>query len=105
MFINCTGDVVSLLQFTECVASKIPDKWRRVGVALGLSQALINAIDDHHRGEFFKCFSDVFKYWQNESTPERPANWATLINVLQSHIVEEKALAAQIQSTFIGDTH
>ena len=100
-----TGDVVSLFQFNECVASKIPNKWRRVGVALGLSQALIDAIDDHHRGEFFKCFSDIFKYWQNESTPERPANWATLISVLRSNTVGEEALAEHIQSTLIGDTH
>ena len=105
MFVNCTGDIVSLLQFTECVASKIPNKWRRVGVALGLSQALIEAIDDHHRGEPFKCFFDVFKYWQNESTSERPANWATLISVLQSNTVGEEALAKDIQRTFIRDTH
>ena len=101
----CTGDGVSLFQFNEYVASKIPDKWRQVGVALGLSQALINAIDDCHRGEFFKCFSDVFKYWQSESTPERPANWATLISVLRSSTVGEKVLAEHIQSTLIGDTH
>ena len=100
-----TGDVVSLFQFNEYVASNIPHKWRRVGVALGLSQALIDAIDDRHRGEFFRCFSDVFKYWQSESTPERPANWATLISVLQSNTVGEEALAEHIQSTLIGDTH
>ena len=100
-----TGDVVSLFQFNEYVASKIPDKWRRVGVVMGLSQALINAIDDRYRGEFFKCFSDVFKYWQSKSTPERPANWATLISVLRSSTVGEEALAEHIQSTLIRDTH
>ena len=100
-----TGDGVSLFQFNEYVASKIPDKWRRVGVGLGLSQALINAIDDRYRGEFFKCFSDVFKYWQNDSTPEQPANWATLISVLRSSTVGEKVLAEHIQSTLMGDTH
>ena len=100
-----TGDVVSLFQFNECVASKIPSKWKKVGVALGLSQPQIDAIDGHRRGEPFECFSDVFKYWQSESTPERPANWATLISVLRSNTVGEEALAEHIQSTLIGDTH
>ena len=100
-----TGDVVSLFQFNEYVGSKIPSKWKRVGVALGLSQAQIDAIDCHRRGDPFECFSDVFKYWQNESTPERPANWATLISVLQSNTVGEEALAEHVQSTLIGDIH
>ena len=100
-----TGDVVSLFQFNEYVASKIPDKWKQVGVALGLSQPQINAIDGHRRGEPFECFSDVFNYWQSESTPERPANWATLISVLRSNTVGEKVLVEDLQSTLIGDTH
>ena len=100
LYLLYTGDVVSLFEFNEYVASKIPNKWRRVGVALGLSQALIDAIDDRHRGEFFKCFSDVFKYWQSESTPERPANWATLISVLRSNTVGEEALAEYIRVHF-----
>ena len=100
-----TGNAVQWFQFIECVASKIPSKWNKVGAALGLSQSRIDAIDRHRRGEPFECFSDVFKYWQSESTPERPANWATLISVLRSNTVGEEALAEHIQSTLIGDTH
>ena len=87
------------------MASKIPSKWKKVGVALGLSKSQIDAIDHHRQKEPFECFSDVFDYWQNESTPERPANWATLISVLRSNTVGEEALADHIQSTLIGDTH
>ena len=95
----CTGDLVSLFQFNESVASKIPSKWKRVGVALGLTQSRIDAIDNHRRGDPFECFSDVFKYWQSESTPEQPANWAFLISVLRSYTVGEETLAEHIQST------
>ena len=100
-----TGNAVQWFQFNEYVASKIPSKWNKVGMALGLSQSRIDAIDRHRQKEPFECFSDVFKYWQNESTPERPANWATLISVLRSNTVGEEALAEHIQSTLIGDTH
>ena len=100
-----TGDVVSLFQFNEYVASKIPSKWKKVGVALGFSQSRIDAIEYRRQKEPFECFSDVFDYWQNESTPERPANWATLISLLRSNTVGEEALAENIQSTLIGDTH
>ena len=100
-----TGDVVSLFEFNKYVATKIPSKWKRVGVSLGLRQSQIDAIEYHHRKELLECFSDVFKYWQNESTPERPANWATLISVLQSNTVGEEALAEHIQSTLMEDTH
>ena len=100
-----TGDVVSLIHFNEYVASKIPSKWKRVGVHLGLSLPQIDAIDSHRRGEPFECFADVFKYWQSESTPERPANWATLISVLRSNTVGEETLAEHIQSTLMGDAH
>ena len=100
-----TGDAVSLFQFNERVASKIPSKWKQVGVALGFSQSRIDAIEYRRNKVPFECFSDVFDYWQNESTPERPANWATLISVLRSNTVGEEALAEHIQSTLIGDTH
>ena len=99
-----TGEVISLFQFNECVVSKIPAKWKKVGVALELSQSRIDAIDHHRNKDPFECFSDVFHYWRNESTPERPANWATLISALRSNTVGEEALAEHIQSTLIGDT-
>ena len=95
-----TGDFVSLFQFNEYVVSRIPSKWKKVGVALGLSQPQIDAIDCHRYGVPFECFSDVFKYWQSESTPEQPANWATLISVLRSNTVGEAALAEYIRVHF-----
>ena len=74
-------------------------------VALGFSQSRIDAIEYRRQNEPFECFSDVFEYWQSESTPEQPANWATLISVLRSNTVGEEALAEHIQRTLIGDTH
>ena len=72
-----------------------------MGMAVGMSQSQIDAVDMHRRGECVDCFSDVFKHWQDTSTPEQPANWASLITVLHSRIVEEEALAERIQKTFM----
>ena len=44
--------------------------------------------------------SDVFTYWQQQSTPQSPANWATLVAVLQSNYVGEEELSYTIRNTF-----
>ena len=85
----------------DTVATEIPTKWKRVGVAMGMSQSQIDAVDSHRHGEPFECFSDVFTHWQNTSTPEQPANWAFLVTVLRTRIVGEEALAERIQETFM----
>ena len=85
----------------DTVATEIPSKWKRMGVAVGMSQSQIDAVDIHRRGQCFDCFSDVFKHWQDTSTPEQPANWASLVTVLCSRIVGEEAFAERIQKTFM----
>ena len=87
----------------ESVATSIPDKWWRVGVALGLSQAQINAIDQQHRGEPIACFAEVFHHWQQLSTSQQPVNWTTLVAVLHSRTVGENQLANFLQETFIDN--
>ena len=91
----CTAgiDTVSRFQFMEAVASKIPSKWKRVGVSLGMDQSQLDGIDQHRRGDPLECFSDVFTYWQQQSTPQSPANWATLVTVLRSNYVGEEELS------------
>ena len=90
---------MSLFQFIENVATVIPDKWKRVGVVLGLSQAQINAIDAQHRGVPLDCFAEVF-----QSTPQQPVSWTTLVTVLRSRTVGEELLAGNLQEYFI-DNH
>ena len=92
---------MSFIQFMGTVATEIPSKWKRMGVAVGMSQSQIDEVDDHRRGKSFDCFCDVFKHWQNTSTPEKPANWTSLVTVLRSRIVYEEALAERIQKTFL----
>ena len=75
------------------IASKIPAKWRRVGVSLGISVAVLDGIEKHRRGNPLECFNDVFTLWQQQSTPQSPTNWATLKAVLRSNYVGEEELS------------
>ena len=98
----CAGtDTVSQFQFLEAVGSKIPAKWRKVGMSLGISSGSLDGIERHRRGDCFECFSDVFTYWQQQSTPQSPADWATLVTVLRSVFVDEKELSETIQNIFM----
>ena len=85
----------------ETVASKIPSKWKRVDVSLGIEQSQVDAINMHCCGNPLECFSEVFTCWQQQSTPQNPANWATLVTVLCSSYVGEKELSDTIQNTFM----
>ena len=56
----CAGtDSVSRFQFMETVASKIPAKWKRVGVSLGISMGVLDGIEKHRLADPLECFSDV----------------------------------------------
>ena len=98
---DLTRNEVSTFQFMETVASKIPDKWYSVGIALGLTTAQLNAIDKFRCGDPLLCFSDVYDHWQQLSTSQQPANWTSLATALSSNIVGENALALFIQENFI----
>ena len=87
------------------MANVIPDKWRRVGLALGLTQAQLNAIDYQHRGEPIGMFAEVFSMWQQLATPDNnPVKWSTLVRVLKSRTVGAKPLAESIQRKFLDNS-
>ena len=99
LFVYAGTDTVSRFQFMEAVASKIPSKWKRVGVSLGIDQSQLDAINMHRLADPLECFSDVFTCWQQQSTPQSPANWTTLVAVLRSNYVGEEELSDTIQNT------
>ena len=84
----------------ETVATKIPAKWKRVGLALGVDRAWIDSIEMQRRGDPLDCFSDVFHYWQQHATPKHPADWTFLIAVLRSQYIGEERLADFCQQNF-----
>ena len=104
LFVCAGTDAVAQFQFMESVASKIPAKWKRVGVSLGISMGVLDGIEKRRLADPLECFSDVFTYWQQQSTPQTLANWATLVTVLRSNYVGEEELSDTIQNTYIQNT-
>ena len=96
---------MSLFQFIESVAIKIPSKWKSVGIALGLTQTQIDAIEELRLADPIGCFSEVFTLWQQLSTPQQSVSWTTLIIVLRSQSVGEEALADFLQQRFVGNEY
>ena len=94
---------MSLFQFIESVAIKIPSKWKRVGVALGLTQQQIDSIEKLRLSDPIGCFSEVFTLWQQQSIPQQPVSWTTLVTVLRCQSVGEEALADFLQQRFVGN--
>ena len=70
-------------------------------MSLGISMGVLDGIEKHRLADPLECFSDVFTCWQQQSTPQSPANWASLVAVLRSNYVGEEKLSDIIQNTLI----
>ena len=69
-------------------------------MSLGISIDVLDGFEKERRGDLHDCFTDVFTYWQKQSTPQSPANWGTLVTVLRSNNVGQKELSDTIQNKF-----
>ena len=82
------------------VAAKIPNKWRDMGVQLGLHHNELDAIASNSRGNTNLCFSEVFKHW--ESRNKYAYIWLVAVQALQSRAVQENRLAEEIEMKLTG---
>ena len=76
------------------VASKARDKWEVVGLALGIKQDQLNAFSEKRKNVIL-CYSEVFTAWEKTVGPA-DFTWATIVEALESPIVEENKLARDI---------
>ena len=76
------------------VASKARDKWEVVGLALGIKQDQLNVISEKRKNVIL-CYSEVFTAWE-KMTDKTDFTWATIVEALESPIVEENNLARDI---------
>ena len=65
-----------------------------VGLALGIKQDQLNAISEKHKNVIL-CYSEVFTVWEKTVAPA-DFTWATIVEALESPIVEENKLARDI---------
>ena len=80
----------------NCVAAKIPEKWREVGIGLGLDSADIIRIEaDIPTHKSTSCYVMVFDTWKNNGTKEY--TWDTLLKALRTPLVNASKLASAIE--------
>jgi hypothetical protein len=71
------------------------DKWFQIGVQLGVSESKLHQIEtDYHTLD--RRFSEMISFWLNGNTQAAVA-WMSLVQVLESHFVNEKGLANQLR--------
>ena len=81
------------------VASKIPAKWRSVGIQLGLSSATLDSIQRENAIKPQACldsFEQVFSTWEKRGP--NPYTWEVIIGVLRTPAVGEVALADELDT-------
>ena len=84
-----------MLDLLRRVACRATDKWELVGLDLGIEQHQLNTISQYNQRNHIGCYSEVFSLWQKKADP--PFTWATIIDTLRSPIVEENAIAQEIE--------
>ena len=82
-----------MLDLLERVACKAKDKWKLVGFALNIKRHQLNTISQNQNS--IQCYSEVFTAWE-ETVDPKYFTWATIVEALQSPIVEENKLARDI---------
>ena len=78
------------------VAAKIPEKWREIGIELGLDSADISRIEAEvptHKST--PCYLAVFYKWESKGTTEY--TWDTLLKALRTPSVDAMNLANTIE--------
>ena len=77
------------------VSSNARDKWKKVGLELDIQQDQLNTISERCNGDPILCYSEVFTAWEKMTDPA-DFTWATIVEALESPIVEENKLARDI---------
>lgn len=80
------------------VAPKTPDKWKMIGLQLGVSVNRLNAIEYQRQADTNSIFMEVFTAWEKQPG-DKPCTWSTMIDVLRSPAVGEHTLAQTLQES------
>ena len=86
----------STAAFVNKVAGRIPAKWKLFAYNLDIEDDTLDAIELKYHDPI-DCFMKVFRAWKKN--PSLPFTWETVIKVLQSPVVGEMTIAAEIRQS------
>ena len=82
------------------VAAKIPNKWRDVGLQLGVTHSELEVFGSASSPDTNSRFTSVFSAWQKHMIV--PYTWKSLIQALKAPSVGEIALAEKLKNRLTG---
>ena len=81
------------------VAAKAPDQWMNFGTMLDIDSSVLDSLKARHNADPIACYRDVFTQWKAITTP--PYTWETVVEILESGLIERLDLAAEIKRKHI----
>ena len=76
---------------TFCLTEKIADKWRTIGELLDLTYSKLQSLADEYRQEQKECCRAVLGLWLDNPSPDYPATWRGLTDLLEDSQLGEVA--------------
>ena len=94
LIIDPLSDTPTLLDFLENVATRIPAKWRKFGIALMVPSRSLDAFEQQQHGDQIQCYEEIFHVCQNR--PE-PLQWEDILRALRTRLMNETLLAEELE--------
>lgn len=86
----------------EIVGVHVQDKWRSIGLQLGIKQRELDIIQQSQKGSVTitqDCMTEVFARWRDNRTSEY--SWRMLAKVMCSSLVKMQGLLPRIHSELL----
>ena len=83
-----------LYELENEISSKIPAKWKAVGIQLGLTANKLDQISTEESNDCQNCFRRVFIEWKSQNCEK---SWSALLRILQTDAVGEGRFAEEVR--------
>ena len=87
-------------QLENEIVSKIPHKWRAVGIQLGVPVNKLHQISTEENINCQNCFRRVFSEWLSQNCDR---SWSKVLQVLRTDAVGEVRLATELTERLLNN--
>ena len=77
------------------MAARIPNKWKRIGIELGITADELDFLAQASSDDFSSRYTAVFNIWKRRLL--YPYTWEVMINILAKPHVDEAKLAETLK--------
>lgn len=85
-----------LKELTDALYYKVDDKWKILGIHLGLEERL-DSIEENCKQDSKKCLLEILRTWLKQVDP--PPTWTAIIEAVD--FLGEKPLGRELQQKYI----